>query len=109
MKVYTTDISEKREFTFQGDTLKLDYCFDEEKRIYVYGRYNHSGRLYGYEVVRGVKHKNPDGNIVYIYPSLEKFGRYGYFVAARWKDDIPKYLAKLAALGSKSLHVKGNN
>lgn len=109
MKIFSKDISEKKEFTFEGDTLKQKYCYDEDKHIYVYERYNHSGRLFGYELVRGVRRKQPNGEIVYVYPSSEQFGKYGYFISAQWADtDIPKYLAKLAAKGSKSVEVKGN-
>lgn len=108
--IYRIDISEKKEFTFDGDTLKQKYCYDEDKHIYVYERYNHRGRLFGYELVRGVRHKNPDGSIVYLYPCSEQFGTYGYFISAQFAEtDIPKHLAKLAAKGSKSLAVKGNS
>ena len=101
-KIFRKDISEKKEFSFDGDTLKQKYCYDEEKQIWVYERYNHSGRLIGYEVVKGIKHINPDGSLVFKYPSSEQFGKYGYFISARWAEtDIPKYLAKLAEKGSK--------
>lgn len=101
-EIFRTDISQKKEFKFEGDTLKQKECVDEEKRIYVYERYNHKGRLYGYEIVKGVKAKQPNGEIVYIYPSSEQFVRYGYFISAQWADkDIPKYIEKLRSKGSK--------
>lgn len=80
-KVFRTDISEKKEFTIYGDTLRMKECVDKEKHIYIFERYNGAGRLYAYEVVQGVKKKNPDGSIVYTYPSGEQFGTYGYFIA----------------------------
>ena len=33
----------------------------------------------GYEVVKGMRRKNPDGSIVYVYPGDEQFGSYGFF------------------------------
>lgn len=33
----------------------------------------------GYEVVRGMKRRNPDGTVVYCYPGDEQFGVYGFF------------------------------
>lgn len=95
MKVFRTDIRDKKEFSLEGDTLKQKYCYDEEKQIWVYERYNHNGRLYGYELVKGIKHKNPDGSLIYLYPSSEKFGDYGYFISAQFAKDIPKYLLYL--------------
>ena len=95
-RYYCKDISEKKEFSFDGDTLKQKYCYDEEKHIYVYERYNHNGRMIGYELVKGVKYKNPDCSIVYVYTSSEQFGSSGYFISAQWADiDIPKYLLYL--------------
>lgn len=101
-KIKSTPIEEKKEFSFEGDHLIQKECVDKEKRIYVYERYNHSGRLYGYEVVKGVRRKNPDGEIVYTYPSSEQFGRYGYFISAQFKDSIPAYVKTLQEMGQKS-------
>lgn len=85
--IYAKDISEKKEFSFQGERLKQIRCANEEQHIYVYERYNRSGRLYAYEVVRGKKTKNPDGNIVYTYPTSEMFGSFGLFISAQHKDN----------------------
>lgn len=96
MEIIRKDISEEKEFSFGSDTLKQKYCYDEEKHIYVYERYNHNGRLFGYELVKGKKYKNNDGSIVYTYPSSSDFGTYGYFISSQWADsDIPKYLLYL--------------
>ena len=81
MEVKYKDISERTEFKFGEDTLKLSYCADEEKHIYVYERYNRDNRLYCYEVIRAIRHTNPDGSIVYSYPSTEQFNSKGYFVS----------------------------
>ena len=70
MKIFAKDIKEKPEFTFEGDILKR-LAANEENNTYLYGRYHPNGKLYGYELVNGVKHKQPDGNYVYTYPSSE--------------------------------------
>lgn len=101
-EIYSTDISQKKEFKFEGDTLKQKECVDKEKHIYVYERYNWKGRLYGYEVVRGVRRKQPNGDIVYAYPSSEQFGTYGYFISSQFAEkEIPAYVEVLRAKGSK--------
>lgn len=48
----------------------------------------------GYEVVKGVKRVNPDGGIVYIYPSDEQFGMYGFFTYSleRCKEIMDRWL-----------------
>lgn len=101
-KTFRKDISDKKEFTFDGDTLKQVKCYDDEKHIYIYGRYNKDGRLFGYEVVKGIKYKNPDGSIIHTYPSSEQFGRYGYFISknkASGKRGISYWAEKLAGRG----------
>lgn len=95
-----TDISELTEFKYDGDTLTKEKCLDEAKHIYLFARYNKKGRLFAYELVKGVKHKNPDGGEVYTYPATSQFGRYAYFIAKRWAEtDIPKYLQILQERG----------
>ena len=76
MNVTYTPIEERKEFTLFGDTLKQ--CeHNETTGLWLYERYSPKGRLVGYEVVRGKKHKNPDGTEVFSYPSTEEFGSYG--------------------------------
>lgn len=77
LKIYRKDISEKKEFKFYGDTLKFKEIFPNG--IYLYERFNWKGYPNGYELVRPVPKKNPDGNIVQTYPSSEEFGMYGLF------------------------------
>lgn len=86
MEVFRTDISEKKEFKYVGDTIKQ--CeYNEQTGLYLYERYLPNGRLLGYEMVKPVKYKNPDGSIVGSYPSSEQFGRYGWFYSARSNRD----------------------
>lgn len=78
MKIFSTDIKDKKVFNFENTTLTM--IKDYGNNFYLYERkYTDSGRLLGYELVRGVKKKNPDGNIVYVYPSSEQFGKNGWF------------------------------
>lgn len=76
-QVFAKDIGEKRVFTRIGCTYYQVYA-DKERHICIYDIINQDGIHRGYEVVRGVKHKNPDGAIVYTYPSDEQFGTYGF-------------------------------
>lgn len=92
--IKATPIEERKEFNFGGDRLVQKECLDEENKIYVYERYNPDGRLYGYEVVRGVRRKYLD-EVVYSYPNSEQFGLYGYFISASHKEDIPYFYKKL--------------
>ena len=64
---------------------------NDEKLIYVFKK----TRMYGnvmfvyYQVIQGVKHMNPDGNIVYAYPTNNEFNYYGREVFEGWdgKDE----------------------
>ena len=94
MKIFAKDIAEKKEFTFDGDRLVQKMCVDAEKKIYVYERYSGiSGRLMGYEVVNGKRYKQPDGSIIYRYPSSEEFGSNGFFVNR--ESDIDDCISRL--------------
>lgn len=50
MEIVKTDISEILEDTYAGDTIKMQKCLDEDKRIYVFERY--SGVSGGLSVMR---------------------------------------------------------
>lgn len=78
---YFKDISQKMTFRRAGYDYK-NILFDEEHHC---GIWKMSKKIdgivkdMGYEVVRGVKRKNPDGSIVYCYPNDEQFGIYGFY------------------------------
>ena len=95
MKIEYNDIKDKKEFVFDGDLLIQKECVDEDNKIYVYERYYQGSFLYAYEVVRGIKRKNPSGRIIYKYPSSEEFGKYGYFLPVKSKNRIPEYVKML--------------
>lgn len=86
-KIKVTDIKDKIEFVSDGDILRRLES-NEAANLYLYGRYwKDNGHLKGYELVRGVKRKQPDGSIVFTYPSSEQFGRYGWFFPPRTDRD----------------------
>lgn len=82
MDFFSTDISQKKEFSFQGDTLVFDEYVPEYGK-YIYKRFNPRGVLVGWEIVKPVKHTNPDGSIVNTYPSTEQFGKYAWSLPPR--------------------------
>lgn len=72
---------------------------DDQKHVYVFKRQKNGGTYMGFEVVRGHKFTNPDGSVVYAYPSSEEFGKNGYYINGRMKDykeRIQKYIEKLS-------------
>lgn len=83
MKIFKTDIKEKKEFNVEG-TRCVMLGYNEKTGLYLYGRYWLDGRckdmLMGYEIVKPVKYVNPDGNIVYSYPSSSQFGTNGAYL-----------------------------
>lgn len=74
---FYTPIQERKEFAFEGDTLRFK-TKNEETNYYLYERFNENGTLVGYEVVKPVRIKQPDGTEADIYPATERFGKYGW-------------------------------
>lgn len=72
------DIKDKTHFRRIGYDYYRVY-FDATRHIAVY-EMSKDGKHKGYEVIKGKKHKNPDGTIVFVYPSDEDFGIYGWYV-----------------------------
>lgn len=84
MKIFYTDLKEKNNFEkFDEQFIKI--FGNEEKHIYVYKRVKNNS-IESYEVIKGVKHMNPDGNYVFTYPSTEQFGLYGFYIMGYDKD-----------------------
>lgn len=79
MKFKATDIRDKRTFKRIGHTYTM-IAADEENHIYLF-KMTKPGISYDmYEIVKGVKAKQPDGTTVYKYPSDEQFGVYGFYI-----------------------------
>jgi len=95
MEIFSKDISELKETTFHGDILKQKE-YSKEYNKYLYERYivrNGKETLIGYEIVIPVKHKNPDGTIVFVYPSSSDFGKKGWYLSAKAsRSDIEKIM-----------------
>lgn len=87
MEIIATDIKDKKEFTFQGDKLVQYKSYGDG--WWLYKRYNHYSNFnfMGWELVKGVRRKQPNGEIVYIYPSSEQFGTYGLFLPQRYTEE----------------------
>ena len=79
-RIARKDISEKKEFKYDGHSFKM--VEDYGNHIYLFHRTGESpmGSFLdlGYELVIGKPHKNPDGKIVYVYPSSSDWGKYGW-------------------------------
>lgn len=75
-KYFATDIKNKKVFKRIGCTYYQVYA-DTINNIYVYDMVK-DGEHRGYEIVKGIKYKNPDGSICYRFPSDEEFGVYAW-------------------------------
>lgn len=75
------DLKDIDSFEKFGELFKK-ICADDDNHIYVFRREKQrpDKMVVSYEVVRGVKYKNPNGSIVYHYPSSEQFGTYGFYI-----------------------------
>lgn len=107
-QIFKTDISQKTDFVFQ-DTRLIQKYYDSESGCYLYERYHINSptlgnRLMGYEIVKPVKHKNPDGATVYVYPSSEQFGLYGWFYPPN--TSMEKLTAKFKSIAEKEKNRK---
>lgn len=88
MNIRCTDIKDKKEFKFQGDKLEQYKSYGDGWWLYKrYNQYNNFNFM-GWELVKGVKGKQPDGKIVYTYPSSEMFGPYGLFLPQRYTEEM---------------------
>ena len=88
MKIFSTDIKDKKEFTFDGSKLKF-VKYNPKTNRYLYERFFSEdgvgqGRRMGWEIVIPVKKKQPDGTYVETYPSSEQFGKKGWFYPPRY-------------------------
>lgn len=90
LTIFRTSIDDMAHFFKCGD----EFTFikkNEKKNAYLYKRVNLETGIVYYEVVIPVKTKNPDGSIVYVYPSAESFG-FGRGVCTRSLEKAERYL-----------------
>lgn len=89
-EIYSTDISELPTFEKYGETFTLIER-NEENNTYLYQRTNKETGKNSYEIIKPIKTKNPDGTLVYCYPSESKFG-YGTALYTPILSKALKYL-----------------
>jgi hypothetical protein len=80
-EIWKTPIEEKKEFTICNGTRLLKFVRKQDDGMYVYAKFIKDGnefRQIGWEVVKPVKGKQPDGSTVFLYPCSEQFGKYGW-------------------------------
>lgn len=70
LEISYQDIRTLKEFKKYGET--FTQVKDYGNNVYLYERWR------GFELIKAVKRKNPDGSIVYTYPSSSEWGRYGF-------------------------------
>lgn len=104
-EIYATPINERKEFTFDGDTLRQRE-HNETTGLWLYERYNNKGRLVGYELVKGKNRKQPNGEVVQIYPSSEDFGRYGWAFPPRTNRQSLVEALAIADKDERNKHIK---
>ena len=90
------EIHQKMTFKRSGCDYK-NILFDEEHHCGIWEMTKVIGsktKFMGYEVVKGIKAKNPDGSIVYCYPGDEQFGVYGFYTHSldRCKEILDSWL-----------------
>lgn len=80
-KLFFKDITEKKEFTRLKRYYKM-IAADERNHIYLFEitPLEWEKTYEQFELVKGIKIKNPDGNYVWRYPSDEQFGKNGWYI-----------------------------
>lgn len=97
------DIKDKKEFVFQGDKLVQYKSYGDG--WWLYKRYNQytNFNFMGWELVKGKKDMQPNGDVVYIYPSSRLFGTYGYFLPKRTtEEEADQMHTKMCQISIKS-------
>ena len=90
LSIFRTSIDDMTRFFKYGDEFKF-IKKNAKKNTYLYKRVNLETNVVYYEVIVPVKTKNPDGSIVYVYPSAESFA-FGRGVCTRSLEKAEKYL-----------------
>lgn len=104
VKIELKDIGEMKTFEKYGDTFK-QMRNNSETGWWLYERTNNETGRQHYEVVRGVKRKNPDGTTVYAYPSSEMWGTYGYSIMKNWyAEKLIDYIMEAKSRTAQEIH-----
>lgn len=77
---FKTLIQEKKEFNRIGYHYKQVMDYGDNIYLYKMTPTNFKLNYSQYELVIGVKRRQPDGSVVYVYPSDEQFGTYGWYI-----------------------------
>lgn len=88
LEIYRKDL--QKTFTKYGDTF-TQIAHNSNLNTYLYERTDSEGKNNGYEIIKPKKVKNPDGSIVYVYPTEREWG-YGRALTTRNKDKAFQYL-----------------
>lgn len=98
MEIIRKDIKDLKEFKKYGDTFK-QIRNNPETGWWLYERPTH------YEVVKGKRYKNPDGEVVLIYPSEGDWGTYGYTIPkCWWADEVIDFLMERKSTSAQELY-----
>lgn len=79
MKLQAVDIKNKKQFKRAGYNYQLVEDFGNNWYLYEMIRYMDSP-IKAYELVKAKRFKQPDGEVIYIYPSSEDWGTYGWTI-----------------------------
>lgn len=85
MKLQATNIKDKNQFRM--DEYTLTKYRDYGNNYYLYKMTNPKGRHCGWELVKGKKHTQPDGEVIYIYPSISDWGLNGWSYPASMTEE----------------------
>ena len=96
IKVFAKDIEDKKVFKRAGYDYYQVYA-DRDNHIYIY-EMELDGIHKGYEVIKAIRHKNPDGRIIYKYPNDEQFGLYGWYISGPLRVEMEKIPEKVLTL-----------
>lgn len=100
--LFYKDISTLKEFDKFGDHF-IQTRHNPDTGWYLYERCG-NGRT-SFEIVKGMKRKNPDGSIVYSYPNTESWGTYGYTIDNNcFAEDLINFIMSAPIRTAEEIH-----
>lgn len=91
-QIILKDVKEIDNFTKYGEKFSKVFA-DDEKHIYVFKRESKNGVI-SWEIFKSYAKKNPDGSIVYYYPSSNDFGCNAFYVGGAYSNIAMSKLKK---------------